>query len=176
MHGQVLRFGKHARGDKPRAITAFCMRAHQHIDGLGQAAPSAESGAPGLAPGGIQCPLEPGGILAPQFQVVNRKTRRLACRQAVGGHGRRRLKQAHVGIALLLLAQEALTFLLAYQFLASIVALAGARRGGKGRRDFGTGLRGHGGTQGAAKQKYTAPWRQAQVHMLPYVIIFLSRL
>ena len=165
---QVLRFGQHARGDVAARDDGVLHAAHQHIDGLrAQAAPQRRvRRAQVISAGALQCPLELRGILAAQHKLVNRKTRCFACRQAVGGHGGRRLNQAHVGIAFLLLAQEALALLLAYQFLAGIVALAGARRVGKERRDFRTGLRGHGSTQGAAKQKYTAPWRQAQVHML----------
>lgn len=52
----------------------------------------------------------------------------------------------------LLPAQAALTFLLADDFLAGIIALAEARRIRKAGHDFRTGLRGHGGIQGAAKQ------------------------
>src|SRR5471032_3058740 len=156
---QILRLGQYARGDIPTGNDGVLHAAHHAIDRLrAQTAPQRRVGSTQVvAASGGQYPLELLSVLAAQNEMTDHKTGRLAFRQAIGGHRRGRVLQAHIVAALLLLTQQALTFLLAYQFLAGIVTLAVTRCERNRRRDVRTHLRGHSRTQGSAKQKYTAP-------------------
>src|SRR5471032_623457 len=156
---QILRLGQYARGDIPTGNDGVLHAAHHAIDRLrAQTAPQRRVGSTQVvAASGGQYPLELLSVLAAQNEMTDHKTGRLAFRQAIGGHRRGRVLQAHIVAALLLLTQQALTFLLAYQFLAGIVTLAVTRRDRNRRCNVRTGLRGHSRTQGSAKQKYTAP-------------------